>query len=159
MLKKTKDYRNLVERRLLDLMREQNRVLTNTEIYSFIAERLSLSEEERNLRYKSGVLVYQNMIQFGLLALKAAGYINQVDRGRWIITEKGFRNEINDDYYSFQKKYWKEKYDQKKKYKNKRKNSIRKIDGNEEINENNKSKMLSEILEQNKRILDYLLKK
>lgn len=162
MIDTTKDYRNKVAVRLFEIMKNNGSPLTNSQIYSLVAEDLKLTEEDKQLKFKSGAYVYQNHTQFGLLGLKVMGFVKHIARGKWAITMKGKEKASLDfnEYSNFQKKHW------NKEVSKKRKTGFDKISflkqkgffGNK-LSENKKEEILFEILEQNKRILDYIMGK
>ena len=161
MLLQNKEYRRKVTSVLFDVIKRENQVLTNKEIYSLVSKELNLTEEDKSRRYeRSGIYVYQNMVQWGLLELKVIGYIKQESRGEWVITPKGSNSQIDEDYSKFQKKYWNEKLANKRKGVNKE-NSLplfNKATNLKFKDKGNKYGLLAEILEQNRRILDILEK-
>jgi len=160
MIDTTKEYRNKVAVRLFEIMKNHDNVLTNSQIYSLIAEDLKLTEEDKKIKFKSGAYVYQNHTQFGLLGLKVMGLVSHVSRGKWVITQSGKEKaELDiDEYSNFQKKHWNTETSKKRKVGVNKNTSFQQknlFGGN--LSETKKEEMLSKILEQNKRILDYIM--
>lgn len=162
MIDTTKEYRNKVAVRLFEIMRNNGDALTNSQIYSLVAEDLELTEEDKKLKFKSGAYVYQNHAQFGLLGLRVMGLVSHIARGKWSITQQG-KDKANldiDEYSNFQKKYWNKEISKKRKTDLKDVSSLEQKDlFSNNLSEEKKEKILSEILEQNKRILDYIMGK
>jgi len=56
---------------------------------SYISRKFDLSESEKNDRYPSGDYKYLNMIRFSLLFFKKANLAKNLNRGEYVLTEKG----------------------------------------------------------------------
>lgn len=145
--------------KLFEIMKSNGNTLTNRQMYSLVAKALTLTEEDKQKKHKSGAYVYQNHIQFGLLGLRVMGLVKHVARGKWEITRQG-RSKVSlnvDEYSSFQKKYWNKKISEKRK-KESTEASFSQQRGlfNNNLSGSKREEILSEILEQNKRILDYI---
>ncbi|MFC1710409.1 winged helix-turn-helix domain-containing protein [Patescibacteria group bacterium] len=160
MIDSTKEYRNKVAVRLFKIMKDKGVTLTNKEIYSLIAEDFQISEEDKKRRHKSGAYVYQNAAQFGLLGLKVMGLVSHIARGKWALSQKGKEKKSLDidEYTKFQNKYWSKQISKKRKLGINRLTALEKKGLlSNKLSEDKKVKILSEILEQNKRILDYIM--
>lgn len=162
MIDTTKEYGDMVAIKLFGIMKNNGATLTNTQIYSLIADALRLSDDDKQKKYKSGAYVYQNHTQFGLLGLKVMGLVNHISRGKWAITKQGKDKASldTDEYSRFQKKYWSKEISRKRKAGFGNYSAIKqKSFFSNKLSENKKEKILSEILDQNKRILDYIMGK
>jgi restriction system protein len=60
-----------------------------TEVKDWIADRLSISDEEQNELLKSGESRYSNQVAWARFYLVKAGYLDSSTRGVWSLTEKG----------------------------------------------------------------------
>lgn len=163
MFESKTEYKDSVAITLFEVMKSDGGILTNSEIYSRVSDALNLTEEDKSKKYnKSGACIYQNHIQFGLLGLKVMGMVNHVVRGRWSISQKGKeKNNLGiEEFSNFQRSYWNKEVSKKRKSKQGKPFPLSQnsLFGNR-LSEAKKDQILSEILEQNKRILDYIMGK
>ncbi len=160
MMETTKDSRDRIATRVFEVLKRRGDALTNREIYERIADELNLTEADMMDKYDSGLFKYRNMIQFGLLGLKKMGLVTNEERGLWSLTNQGRdKDRLSiDEYTDFQRKFWNEEVSKKR-----RGLSQDGLSGDRAFNIDSshgrspKERILLEILEQNKRILDYLL--
>lgn len=133
--------------------------MTNKEIYSLVAEYLNLTEEEKQKKYeKTGICVYKSQVGWSLLFLKEPGLISHVDRGEWAITPLGKSKPfLDDEFRREQEEYWKLKLSKNREGANTVPSLEQKGLSSKNLSED-KKEMLKEIIAQNNRILDYLLR-
>lgn len=79
---------NEMYRELLEVLRRKSE-FSKKELQEIMAEELKLSNEDKNLRYDSGIKIYVNRIDWACVYLKKAGLIESVKRGIIKITDKG----------------------------------------------------------------------
>ena len=163
MFESNTEYKDSVAFTLFEVMKRDGGILTNSEIYSRVSDALNLPEEEKSKKYhKSGIYIYQNHIQFGLLGLKVMGMVNHVARGRWSISQKckEKNNLVIEEISNYQRSYWNKQNSKKRKSRQGKQSPLSQdsLFGNG-LSETKKEQLLSEILEQNKRILDYIMGK
>ena len=78
---------------VLEAMKDE-RTYTRQEVAEKVAKILSLTDEQRAIRIKSGRQTYIDRTQWAMTYLKQAGALSNKKRGKWTITERGL-NLIN----------------------------------------------------------------
>ena len=68
---------------------KDGRTYTRQEVAEKVAEILSLTDEQRAIRIKSGRQTYIDRTQWAMTYLKQAGALSNEKRSRWAITERG----------------------------------------------------------------------
>jgi restriction system protein len=59
------------------------------EVYDWVAERMHISEQERNVLKKDGSSLFENQVAWARFYLAKSGYIDASMRGIWSLTDKG----------------------------------------------------------------------
>jgi restriction system protein len=74
---------------LLDALREKGGQARPRDVFDLVAQRVNLSDEERNATLKSGALRFENQIAWARSYLAKTGYIDSPSHGVWRLTDKG----------------------------------------------------------------------
>lgn len=93
------DFMNVV----LEVYAENGKVLKRTDIIDVVADRMNLSEEDRNKTIKSGEQVISSRIYWASYYMFRAGLLERIQRGVYKITDDGVKvcrsgTKINNDY-------------------------------------------------------------
>lgn len=75
------------------------------EVEEYIAERLGLSEEERNEQISSGQSKFSNKVGWARFYMAKAGLIDSSTRGVWSLTEKGRNTSLTPEWL-MAKNFW-----------------------------------------------------
>lgn len=74
---------------LLEAMREKGGQARPREIYEIIAQKLSLTEEERTVTNRNGYPRFENEIAWARSYFVKTGYLDSLSHGVWRLTDKG----------------------------------------------------------------------
>jgi restriction endonuclease Mrr len=78
-------------------LRELGGSATTTELKDKLVDKLNISEEELEEKLKSGVYRIDNQISWSKVYLSRSRLVEVSDSGVWSLTEKGFKEEPDDD--------------------------------------------------------------
>lgn len=85
---------------LLKVLQDLGGTGTPTQVRPLVAAKLNITEEELNVKLKSGTPRIYNQIDWARNSLKDLGFISAETRGLWKLTEKGINASPNDlDFY------------------------------------------------------------